>query len=98
MQVVQSCVNKSAPQNGYFSPGSYEVDSTRNVTCREGFYLSGNSMVTCLPNGEWGDLQSSLPKCVKAGATCMDNHGGFSFISLGVVFITKYAMKYIFST
>ena len=48
VQVVQSCVNKSAPQNGYFSPGSYEVDSTRNVTCREGFYFSGNSMVTCL--------------------------------------------------
>ena len=96
VQVVQSCVNKSAPQNGYFSPGSYEVNSTRNVTCREGFYLSGNSIVTCLPNGEWGDLQRSLPKCVKAGAA--DNHGGFSFTCLGVVFITKYAMKVIFST
>ena len=95
VQVVQSCVNISALKDGYFSPGSYEVNSTRNVTCREGFYLSGKSIVTCLPNGEWGDLQSSLPKCVKAGAA--DNHGGFSFIILGVVFITKYAMKVIFS-
>ncbi|XP_065189187.1 sushi, von Willebrand factor type A, EGF and pentraxin domain-containing protein 1-like isoform X2 [Sycon ciliatum] len=48
--------------NAVVSGGSTRVNGIRNITCNGGFELSGHSLVTCLPSGEW----TTLPVCNRA--------------------------------
>ncbi|XP_065189563.1 P-selectin-like [Sycon ciliatum] len=58
--------------NAVLAGSSNTVTSVRNITCNDGFELSGNTMVTCLPGAEW----SSTPSCnrlVQCGSLQVSN-------------------------
>ncbi|XP_065189183.1 sushi, von Willebrand factor type A, EGF and pentraxin domain-containing protein 1-like isoform X2 [Sycon ciliatum] len=51
--------------NAVVSGVSTRVNSIRNITCNVGFELSGHSLVTCLPSGDWTTFPvcNRVPQC-----------------------------------
>ncbi|XP_065189526.1 complement component receptor 1-like protein [Sycon ciliatum] len=51
--------------NGLSYPGHVSVNSVRSVVCNDGYQLSGDKAMVCMPAGNW----SNVPRCTKK-ATC----------------------------
>ena len=47
------CLHLPTVANGFLSNGSSSVNSTREITCNEGYDLLDAKSVTCLTTGEW---------------------------------------------
>ncbi len=56
------CQNPGVPQNGFSSDSSpsFRPDSQIQYSCRSGYSIQGNSLITCLSTGQW---DSGLPSC-----------------------------------
>ena len=56
-----------SPRHGYVvNVGNlYPIDSTINFKCKRGYMIEGKSSLKCiLIDGEYGDWDDDIPKCV----------------------------------
>ncbi|PIK57233.1 hypothetical protein BSL78_05870 [Apostichopus japonicus] len=61
---IVSCGHPGKIENGGINGSVFLVGYTLVASCRWGFYIEGNSEITCHSNGSWSQ---QLPKCVAIG-------------------------------
>lgn len=60
---IVSCGFPGVVEDGEVHGLVYLVNDTVEITCNEGYYLKGSSILTCQADGLWS---SDLPRCLKA--------------------------------
>ena len=52
--LLLDCSSPTNPPNGYFKNiTGYGVNSTADISCHEGYNLTGNGTIQCLENRTW---------------------------------------------